>query len=622
MTSLVIGDWKIPDSKQALKNPGYGVLDGVTITFGRQNQLDHPEIGTLKATIRCETIQAAKQAHKIRPGQSCDLKAAWQLSHTTPKTQVIKDGWITPYLTDSGQATGWSEWAGNYYIADNCWVGTGPWGTGNPQAWRYLADRVEPGSIIEIDLTITAPPHAPSPPQARLTYTYNPEATGATVLASDPEIKPEHLEGNIWHIKGQAAIPGEGYPILYLYAPATAWMDFPESETWDTIPNPSWRIWGTWKVGTTLKLSATSRASQAVYVFSGVITSQQIKGLPGGKSEITLTAADHLHPLNAAKIAAPRRPAEPLEDRMQWVLDQTANYLADAGYTPLGLIPQSHINPVLESIDVDARPALELINQAATSAALTAWPVVSQGGDWAIFLEDADTRPAISYITLDAAGQVRTEKIYTNCLIVDGSQIPLEGVQITKDGEVSATQCEVSYPVEKTDPQTGQVSYETATTLTGEIGPAGIKIDTWLKNKADATETGYRWLRRVERGDWKISGIRIDTARLSGDTSAGQLIDILYRIGQQLVIYSMPAWIPGASSIERFCIEGGTLTAHKTGWIIDLNLTRPGGAGYALKWEEIPGPAIWGKTPLPWARFAALTTKAKIKEGYKDARNN
>lgn len=622
MSTLLIGNWKVPDSKQALKNPGYGVLDGVTITFGRQNQLDNPEIGTLQATIRCETIAAAKQAHKIRPGQSCDLKAAWQLSHTTPKTVAIKDGWITPYLTDSGQATGWSEWAGNYYIAGNCWIGTGPWNTGNPQEWRYLADRVEPGSIIAVDLTITAPPHAPAPPKARLTGTYNPESTYLTVLESDPELKPEHLEGNTWQIQGEAPIPIEGYPVLYLYAPAVTWNDYPETDTWETIPNPSWRIWGCWKVEKTLKLSATARASQAVWVFSGVITSQQIKGLPGGKSEITITASDHLHPLNAAKIAAARREAEPLTDRIKWVLDQTADYLTNAGYTPLAVIPQSDINPMMQSIDVDARGALELINQAATSAALTAWPVVSQGGDWGIFLEDADTRPAISYITLDAAGIVGTEKAYTNCLIVDGSQIPLEGVQITKDGEVAATQCEVTYPIEKTDPQTGQISYETGKTLTGYMGPVALKIDTWLKNPADATDTGNRWLRRVTRGDWKISGIRINTARLKGDTSAGQLIDILYRIGQQLVIYSMPAWIPGARSIERFCIEGGTLTAHKTGWIIDLNLTRPGGAGYALKWEEIPAPAIWEKTPIPWARFAALTTKAKIKEGYKDARNN
>ena len=374
--------------------------------------------------------------------------------------------------------------------------------------------------------------------------------------------------------------------------------------------------------GKTLKLGPTSNASQSVHVFSGVITALEIKGLPGSKSEITITASDHLHPLNAAKIAAPRRQAEPLTERIQWVLDQTADYLISAGYTPLALLTQSDINPLMQSVDVDARPALDLINQAATSAALTAWPVVSEGGDWGIFLEDADMRPAISYITLDAAGVVSTEKVTTNCLIVDGSQIPLEGVQITKDGEVAATQCEISYPIEKTDPDNGQISYDTAKTLTGEIGPAGLKIETWLKNPEDTTETGQRWLRRVERGDWKISGIRIDTARLSGDTSAEQLIDILYRIGQQLVIYSMPKWIPGARSIERFCIEGGSLTAHKSGWIINLNLTRPGGAGYALKWEEIPAPAIWDKTPLPWARFAALTTKAKIKEGYKDARNN
>lgn len=621
MSSLLIGDWKVPDSKEALKNPGYGVLDGVTITFGRQNQLDNPEIGTLQATIRCETIQAAKQAHKITPGQACFLQSSWQLSHTTPKTLAIKDGWITPYIQD-GTPLGYSEWAGNYYIAGNCWVGTGPWNTGNPQEWRYLADRVEPGSIIAVDLTLTAPPHAPAPPKARLTGTYNPESTYLTILESDPEIKPENTDSATWQIQGEAPLPGEGYPVLYLYAPPVTWNDHPETDTWENIPNPAWRIWGCWKVEKTLKLSATARASQAVWVFSGVITSQQIKGLPGGKSEITITASDHLHPLNAAKIAAPRRAAEPLLNRIQWVLDQTADYLTNAGYTPLAVIPQSHINPVLESIDVDARPALDLINQAATSAALTAWPVVSQGGDWGIFLEDADTRPAISYITLDAAGQVSTEKAYTNCLIVDGSQIPLEGVQITKDGEVSATQCEVAYPIEKTDPENGQISYETAKTLTGDIGPAGLNIETWLKNLEDATETGYRWLRRVTRGDWKISGVKINTARLSGDTSAGQLIDILYRIGQQLVIYSMPAWIPGARSIERFCIEGGTLTAHKTGWIIDLNLTRPGGAGYALKWEEIPAPAIWDKTPLPWARFAALTTKAKIQEGYKDARNN
>lgn len=622
MTWLSIGDWEIPHSAKALGKEGWGVLDGVEITFGRQNQLDNPEIGTMRAVIRCETLQAARQAHKIRPGSSVELDSSYLLSHTIAKTQAIKDGWITPYIQD-GAPAGYSEWAGNYFVAGSCWIGTGPWDTGNPQEWRYLADKVNPGSSIAVEFTLTAPQYAPAAPSVQLSHAFSPDSSSVCVLDSDPEIKPERLEENVWQFNGQAPMTGEGYPVLYLYAPPVTWIDHPENETWETLEaNPAWRIWGAWQVGKTLKLGPTSNASQSVHVFSGVITALEIKGLPGSKSEITITASDHLHPLNAAKIAAPRRQAEPLTNRIQWVLDQTADYLISAGYTPLALLTQSDINPQLQSIDVDARPALDLINQAATSAALTAWPVVSEGGDWGIFLEDADMRPAISYITLDAAGVVSTEKVTTNCLIVDGSQIPLEGVTITKDGEVAATQCEISYPIEKTDPDNGQISYDTAKTLTGEIGPAALKIETWLKNPEDTTETGQRWLRRVERGDWKITGIRIDTARLSGDTSAGQLIDILYRIGQQLVIYSMPQWIPGARSIERFCIEGGSLTAHKSGWIIDLNLTRPGGAGYALKWEEIPAPAIWDKTPLPWARFAALTTKAKIKEGYKDARNN
>ena len=621
MSTLLIGDWKVPDSKEALKNPGYGVLDGVTITFGRQNQLDNPEIGTMRATIRCENITAAKRAHTIHPGTPVKLDSTYVLSHAVPKTVAIKDGWITPRLTPLGHPTGWAEWAGNYYMAGSCWIGPGPWNTGNPQEWRYISEKVNAESIIAIEVTLTAPRHAPAAPYARLTGTATPDAAGLTISRRAPGIRAEGA-GSVWKFKAEAPIPVDGYPVLCIHAPAVTWNDYPETETWETIPNTSWRIWGTWRVEKTLKLGATSNASQLIHVFSGVITTIEIKGLPAGKSEISLTASDHLHPLNAAKIAAPRRPAEPLLDRIRWALAQTEEYLTRVGYTPLGVRTQSDINPLMQSIDVDARPALDLINQAANSAALTAWPVVSESGDWELFLEDADARPAIAYITLDAAGQVSTQKIATNCVIVDGSQIPLDGVQITKDGEVSATQCEVSYPIEKTDPESGQVSYETAKTLTGDIGPAGLNIETWLKNLEDATETGYRWLRRVTRGDWKISGVKINTARLSGDTSAGQLIDSIYRIGQQLVIYSMPKWIPAAGSIERFCIEGGTLTANNGAWIIDLNLTRPGGAGYALKWEEIPAPAIWDKTPLPWARFAALTTKAKIKEGYKDARNH
>lgn len=621
MTSLIIGNWEVPHSAKALGKEGWGVLDGAEITFGRQNQLDNPEIGTMRATIRCENITAARRAHKIHPGTPVKLDSTYELSSAKAKTVAIKDGWITPYLTPSSRPAGWSEWSGNYYIAGSCWVGPGPWNTGNPQEWRYLSEKVNAKSVIAIDLTLTAPPRATHPPRAILASTISPESATLTATTS-PKIPAENQD-NRWRITGTAQIPTDGYPILYLYAPPVTWTDHPETETWDTLEtNPAWRIWGAWKVEKTLKLGATSKASQNIHVFSGVITTVEINGLPGDKSEITLTASDHLHPLNAAKIAAPRREAEPLTERIKWVLDQTRPYLSQAGYTPLGIRTQSDINPLIQSIDIDARPALDLINQAANSAALTAWPVVSEDGDWELFLEDADARPAIAYITLDASGVVSTEKITTNCVIVDGSQIPLEGVTITKDGEMAATQCEVSYPIENKDPDNGQISYYTGKTLTGDIGPAGLTIETWLKNPEDATETGRRWLRRVARGDWKIAGIKINTAHLKGKTTAGQLIDSVYRIGQQLVIYSMPKWIPGVHNIERFCIEGGTLTAHKTGWIIDLNLTRPGGAGYALKWEEIPAPAIWDKTPLPWARFAALTTKAKIKEGYKDARNN
>ena len=141
MTWLSIGDWEIPHSAKALGREGWGVLDGAEITFGRQNQLDNPEIGTMRAVIRCENLQAARQAHKIRPGSPVELDSSFVLSHTIAKTQAIKDGWITPYLED-GAPIGYSEWAGNYFVTGSCWIGPGPWDTGNPQEWRYIADKV------------------------------------------------------------------------------------------------------------------------------------------------------------------------------------------------------------------------------------------------------------------------------------------------------------------------------------------------------------------------------------------------------------------------------------------------------------------------------------------------
>ncbi|MDU5316441.1 MAG: hypothetical protein E6121_04750, partial [Varibaculum cambriense] len=333
MTSLIIGDWKIPESGQELTREGWGVLDGATVSFGRQNQLDNPEIGTMRAVIRCETLQAARRAHSIHPGTPVKLDSTYKLSHAVPKTVAIKDGWITPYLTPTGHPTGWAEWSGNYYLAGSCWVGPGPWNTGNPQEWRYLSEKVNAESVIAVELTLTAPQYAPAAPKARLTGATTPSAVGLTITRSDPEIKAENTAAATWKIKAEAPIPVDGYPALCIHAPAVCWDNYPQAETWETISNPSWRIWGTWKVEKTLKLGATSKASQRIHVFSGVITTVEIKGLPAGKSEITLTASDHLHPLNAAKIAAPRRPAEPLLDRIKWALNQTEDYLTKAGYT-------------------------------------------------------------------------------------------------------------------------------------------------------------------------------------------------------------------------------------------------------------------------------------------------
>lgn len=622
MTHLTINDWVIPTTPAALEAGGLAILDGVTVSFGRENAIDAPAVSQMNATIRCETVTAAQSAHQISPGDYCTLTDRYQLAETAAIPRPARAAMAAPVLAtdpDNLQTT-WrlgtvTEADGTIWVEGDILLGPGNWNTGDPLEWRYLSERIEPGSTVQARFTSTPPAWDTEDASAWIDQVYYPNSY-TTWLESLPEIPATHEAGK-WVFDGKARINGYGYPVIYFSAPSPAWWQAPAA-AWET-QTLTWQEACMWKLTGDITIGATQAASQSVTVFQGRVTSLEIEGLGGQACLIHLAAADMAHSLNTAMIAAPRRAAESVLDRINWILDQATNPAAP--HERPALLTQSDANPALNSVDIDNRSALELINEAARSAALTAWTIVGDSGDNAILLEDPDTRPAIAYITTNEAGVMVTEKAIANALLVDGSQIDMDGVQITRDGEITATQAKVSYPVEKIDPQTGQISYETKTALTGSIGPATLEIATWLKKPEEVTQIGAKWLRRAARADWKINGVKIKTARLKGPAPAGQLIDITNRIGQQIIIFNMPPWMPTGHKIERFCIEGGTLTAARGKWEIDLNLTRPGGAGYALKWNELPD-GTFLQCPIPWGAFAALTTKENIKEGYADARNH
>lgn len=576
-TTVFLSDF--PLSSYAIDGEGgYPVvIDGLTVTSGRDNPLDQPEASAARIVMRAARDDLAAQMLKLlTPNAPIRIESTYQCKRAAPVHQP------TRYLS-SGQAL--NNAPTTFYTAApvSLWLAPLAWqkpGT-NSAAWDIDNPRVAAGTPMRVALTVGGPNAA----RVFLTAVPAPSIMPGAPAAPVPRTGTSH--------NGIVAMPDIGHPAIRIDLTPPTWRE--ARGTWQAA-TPTWQELGTYNVGKLFLLSPAGTTETTTTVFTGTLSSWTAQR-ESGATEIEIHAVDIIARLQRAMIGAQPRPRETVTDRIKWAISQTG--------IDIPLLTSITRNPVLEVLDVDHRSALDVIHEAARSAALSVWPAATRTGAPALYLEDADDRPASDTLTVDDAGIPSVTVISETQL--DTALINRAGVEITRTNELIPSQCRVEWET-VTDTGDGNRESEHHSVLTGSPGGSVITLETALTREEDALATAAAYLRRAPVSGWSIDGITIDTARQHDLSTVARLIGLNTRCALPVTLAGIPAWIP-AAPVERFTVEGATLTHRGGNWKITATLTRPNHVGKSITWAELPPQLTWATTTLTWAQTAGLTIR-------------
>lgn len=596
ITTLTLDGTDMADTAADLAAGTPTVLDGVTITSGRDNPLDQPAAGHMAATVRALDEAAARNfIDRLEPGQTVTVQSTYELDPLADPTPVQiastaqTGGRVTVYqqilyIWPAGDLQTYLSPANFEYLNQN------------PTAWDDTNPSRLRGQPILVETAITVAYDCPRP-RVYLATTPGPWRQH-TALAPVPVVADvPSTDGTTRTITyhGVVPLPDTGHPVIYLDLPARSWRSLDVLTTWD-----SRQASATWSGANTVTLSpyitaaATGHVMGAAALFHGYLTGWTAER-DGSAVMISLDATDLIGYLSHAMIGDRPRDPERVSQRIDWALGLAG--------IDVDVLTTATRDPVLASLDVDHRSALDVIHDAATSAALSVWPISTAQGAPALLLEDADTRPATDSLTVDEDGTPHITSI--SHTVLDAALIDAAGVTVSRDSTDAASQALATYLIEHTDPETGEITRETLSVIAGEPGAAVLKLDTQTVSASDAAAAAYAYLRRRPLAGWSISGLVVRTSRLEDMRTIQRLIDMTTRPACPVIVADLPAWIPAPGS-ERFIVEGAHMTARRGHWDIELTLTRPARAGTSLTWGQTPPQLTWQSSTLTWPQLSGL----------------
>lgn len=310
------------------------------------------------------------------------------------------------------------------------------------------------------------------------------------------------------------------------------WLEHPEP--WDEAPAATIED---------ITVTLTTATYKPVRIFNGTISDITATPQADKNVRIDISAVDSLPSLAALKIGDKPWGREPLDKRLQRIVN-----LLD-GYT---LINNSPNDVTLAARDIDKQPALDMLHAAARSGASLIWAGSHANTGKYVYVEDPAERPTIPTLRLSA------------------KTLPAP-VNVFRDYSDLASKVEVEYyPTGSTDGEP-QTLYEISPQLMKRIGTRVAQIRSELANRGNASALARRYLDWSNLTDWRFENVIIDSklAKLTpGEICL--LLNSYRRIGLPLQITDLPPWIP---EHEVMHVDGGTIAYQKKRWTMNLFLT-------------------------------------------------
>ncbi|WP_296181511.1 hypothetical protein [uncultured Mobiluncus sp.] len=536
-TRILAGGKELPMTPEHFENGDICALDGVSITWGKTNQVDQPEPALARFALASKnTNQSQGEAFAVG----------------TP-IQIFTRGTVK---TDPANATSNILETTRHRKGDLTLV------SANPETWQHL-----PKKTWESELMIyPAEAGDPNDPGA---WDKIRKAEGGTwkirVAGNAPDgaqitltfltwqlhtLPPELGETHTYNVSGP-------FDLVFESVIASGWVGakietkLAYQRTWQQTPGAWSDHQEAWNTHTpdnlTYTPTITSQAftqSREVMVFQGSVTDASSVIDPTGL-KISVIAGDLLAELGSIPITGTARPNEPVNTRIKTLVGLT-------GITPAPeTVLPSNGQTVIYQQQLENTKALPVLHECAwatgTNLYVRSHPVSGQ-----VIVFEKPTERAKSSVSLPAG--LFQEK----------------GVQLTQDLTDATTTVTVWY-------QDGE--NEAAITLRDDSalhqGERNTEVKTLLTTKGDASLLAADWLDRVSRAPaWRVKGLVWSSITGGNDNSFEPALDILSahtRNGLPIHLTGLPAWLP-AETMNGW-LEGGTYEFRKNTWNLQTNFT-------------------------------------------------
>jgi len=303
---------------------------------------------------------------------------------------------------------------------------------------------------------------------------------------------------------------------------------------------------------------------------------------------------------------------------VQSVTDRTAAILAAAGSdVPISIAPT--LAPALMSwLDVDAQPALPLLQDVATSVDGVLWSAVHLDTGPYLYLADPAVLSALYTLQLGDAGLVEVVPLMAadNVIALDACELLRDPVVFRQAASDVSTRVVVSWQDQTVDDQGNPAPTERSVTLIDPVdeqalGVRRVAVSTLLTTDVAATGVAERILGRLRRQSWRASGLVLESA-WADPSQVGAVMDLLdgtRRLAAPILLSNLPDWAPTGGTIPLY-LQGGRYQYTDGAWTLDLVTASAQSQGTSLPWADLDPAWNWTEfdPAVAWSDLIGVTT--------------
>jgi hypothetical protein len=594
-------------------------LTDLAVTWGRQSTVDQPTPASLSFVVM-DVGGGERFTSRLHMGARVLVRAD-AVIYPAPSVSVVVDPGFEAAAVGSAPSTVSSN-AGVAVTAARAATGAhsarvrpvdpsrgvrvvfppAPLTPDDPSGWDAIP-RTQPGQSWGYGAAVWVPEYLAAVARVTVRPAWFPRPWGPPTVVDEPAAGGPPAAGWVT-FAGTVNPPADVWVgvVLDVYPTGPAWLDVPGSTTWAGLstPVPSWLDLADVYVDDLSVLAPDAGAARAGSVFDGRITDMVARyDIDRGATIVDVIAQDDTAELANRYVGTTPWAAEPLSARFGKIVTasgQVVTYVVDAGPGALQVTYR----------DVDAQPALTLLQELAESANGVLWAASSIGTGPFLRLEDIGARPALQKLIRGAdlvVVIVPADIVGTSGITVSACDVLLDPVRWEIDSTDSATRIDVGWLEQVVDAGVTKPAARTVTLVDTAAetatGRRRVGVQTQLTTSANASTVGAAMLARLTAGGWRVGGLTWraeidDPLTPAGIAAVMQVLDGSTRLGLPIMLTDLPDWspIPAGTDVPLF-LEGGRFANVDGAWQLDLVTSSAKAQGAGVKWQEIPAAWTW-----------------------------